>query len=296
MRYLFISFLFFICTYSLSAQDAQKDNVAGSDANKVEKVGNLAFASSQQPNAFISFGQNILNKGQTQILCLTSYIKGEEQYFINVIPSVLHGITDNLSIFISTPVAVRNKQNKHHSYGLEDALLEFEYAYFTKEHKTYYDQATVIAAVTIPTGSVHKNPNTGNGSPSFFVGGTLSRMGIDWFYFVSSGGFLTTSRNQTKIGNQLLYQMGIGRRIASNKKWLFDWMLELDGTHFARNTIKGHQDNNSGGHIIFVTPSLWLSNEHLVLQVGAGYAVYQHWFGKQNRSKYLAALNCAWTF
>lgn len=292
--------IFFILSNCLLAQD-QKDDQNGngngtSEAEKTVKKGNLAFPSSQQPNAFISFGQNILDKGQTQILCLATEFRGENQYFTNIIPSILHGITDNFSILFSAPIAPRNKQNKKRSAGIEDLILQFEYAYYTKAHKTYYDQATVIATVSIPTGSRKKDPPTGYGSSSFFIGGTLSRMSINWFYFVQAGGIVTTSNHGTKFGDQLLYQMGIGRRIASNDKWLFDWLVEFDGTYFAQNQIKGRIDKNSGGNVIYMTPSLWLSSKHLVFQIGAGYAIQQHWFGEQNRSKYLMAVNMGWTF
>ena len=174
---------------------------------------------------------------------------------------MLYAFRDDLSIFLTLPDAVRFREENFHSSGPEDFVVQFEYAPYTKEYYTYYDQLTIVANVTIPTGSATKNPPTGIGSNSFFIGMTFSRMGINWFYFTSYGRIFTTSSHRTQFGDQFLYQYGVGRRIFSNSEWLFDWMLEVDGIRAEKNRIRGMINPNSGGNIIFVTPSLFLSSK-----------------------------------
>lgn len=293
-------------TKEQEAKDKDKDS---KDKNKVEdrekapepekllKIGNLAFPVSQQPSPLISFGQNLLNKKQAQALFLTTEFKGEHEYFINMVPSILYGIRDDLSIFISMPIAVRYRQEHHHSSGPEDLIIQLEYSPWTGEYYTYYDQITLVGNVTIPTGSTKKNPNTGTGSNSFFIGGIYSRMAINWFYFTSYGGVLNASSHRTRFGNQFLYQYGVGRRICSNKNWLFAWMVEFDGLYFERNKIHGKTNHDSGGNIISVTPSLFIaSKESLIVQLGIGFPIYQHLFGHQSKKEYMLALNLEWTF
>lgn len=268
-----------------------------SEAEKTLKEGLLAFPPSQQVTPLISFGQNIFDKKQTQVLLAANKFNGEHQYSINIIPSYIYTFTDSLSLFLSVPIAVRNRQKHDHSSGVGDAIIQAEYAFYTKAYKTFYDQATIVANVTIPTGSTKKNPNTGIGSNSFFIGYTFSRNGINWLYFMSSGGLLTTSSHRTKFGSEFLYQCGIVRRIANTKEWLFAFMLEFDGTYTWKNKIHGTIDQNSGGNVIYLTPSLWISSaESLIFQIGIGFPVQQHLFGHQEKNDYLIQLNTGWTF
>ncbi len=264
---------------------------------KILKIGNLAFPQSQQPTPLISFGQNLIDEGQFDLQLVANELKGRGQYFIEFDTAIIYGIKNYLSIYINVPDAIRSRVGKQHSSGLKDTQIQFEYAAYTKENYTYYNQMTIVANVTIPTGSVKKNPPTGTGSNSFFIGGTFSRMGINWFYFTSYGGILNASSHRTQFGNQFLYQYGVGRRIFSNDSWLFDWMLEFDGTYTGKNKIEGVIDPNSGGNMIFVTPSLFLSSkEHLVIQLGIGFPIVQQLFGHQKREDYLLQTKISWNF
>lgn len=122
-------------------------------------------------------------------------------------------------------------------------------------------------------------------------------MGVNWFAFTSQGGIITTSSHRRKFGNQFLYQFGVGKRICNNKEWLFDWIVELTGTYTWKDNIHGKVDKNSGGNIVYLTPSLWLSSvKSLVLQFGAGFPILQQLNGHQERNKYLLQLNAGWTF
>jgi hypothetical protein len=274
----------------------RSDKSSEEEPGKPLKIGNLALPVSQQPSPLLSFGQNIIDAHQTQMLVLSNEFKGNHQYFINVIPSILYAFTDSFSIFITAPFAARYRQDHHHSSGGEDLIIQLEYAYYTKEAYTYIDQATLVTSVTIPTGSTKKNPPTGLGANSFFIGGTYSREGIYWFYFTSHGALLTGSSHRTKFGNQFLYQFGVGRNIANVDDWLFAWMVELDGIYSWKDRIRGSTDPNSGGNVIFLTPSLWISSTHCILQLGIGCPVQQHLFGHQTKNDYLLALNAGWTF
>lgn len=267
------------------------------EAEKTVKIGNLAFPVSQQPTPLISFGQNVLNKNQAQAYVLTNEFKGDDQYFVNMVPSYIYGLTDNLTIFLSAPFAVRYRQKNHHTSGPGDALVQLEYAFYTKAYRTYYDQATIVTNITIPIGSRRKNPSIALGSNNFFIGLTYSRMKINWFYFTSHGVITTSSSHRTQHGNQFLYQFGIGRRITNTKVWLFDWMLELDGIYSWKDRINGKIDPNSGGNVIYLTPSIWISSaENLIAQFGIGFPICQSLFGHQMKNDYLLSLNVGWTF
>lgn len=232
-----------------------------------------------------------------QAILTTQVFEGNREYLLNMTPNILYAFSDDFTILLTMPFVVRHRINHHHTSGPGDFIVELEYDIYTKEHYTYYDQITIVANTSIPTGSAKKNPPTGIGANSFFLGATLSRMGINWFYFTSYGEILKASSHRTRFGNEFLYQYGIGRRIFSNSEWLLAWLLEFDGDYTLQDIVKGKINPNSGGNIIYATPSLFLSsNESLVMHLGMGFPIYQRLNGHQPKQNYLVTLHLAWLF
>lgn len=301
------------CPYSTSetqTADKSEEKKESSDENKDKEpsdeeknkgeeplpIGNLSLPTSQQPAALFGFGGNIIDKGEIQLYLFGDGFFGKNRIITDIIPNVTFGITDNLSVQFNFPFTPIMKDDHHFSHGLEDWFIQFEYAFYNKKRPFYTDQATVLWNITVPTGSIKKVPNTGVGSPSFFIGGTYYHTRIDWFVFVAEGAILTTSDHRTKYGNQFLYQFGVGRNIPSPPGWIYAWMIEVDGQYGQRNRIFGEIDHNSGGNIVFVTPSLWFSNRYFLIQFGPSFPINQNWFGIQGKFDWGFNFNMAWSF
>ncbi len=135
--------------------------------------------------------------------------------------------------------------------------------------------------MTFPTGSGTKIPPTGFEAISFFLGATLNYSTVNWMVFTSYGGILTTTRHKTRFGNEIFYEFGLERYLPSPCGWIFAMMLEFNGVYSWKNKIKGTIDPDSGGNVIYLTPSLWFSSKRLIIQLGAGYPIVQHLFGSQ---------------
>ncbi len=261
------------------------------------EIGNLILPNSRQPGPLLAFGENILDKGQIQVFLLTNDLEGDHKHMTSTTPSIIYGITDDLSILLGVPLALSFKENQEHSSGVQDSILQVEYAYINKTTKRYVEQDTIVVNLSIPTGSSTAQPPTGFGSPNFFLGTTFSRVYADWLFFASPGALLTTANNNTQFGNQYLYQAGLGRNIFDiDKKWIFAWILEADGLYSEKNKINGAIDPNSGGNVVYLLPSLWISSKRFTFQLGVGGPAYQHLFGDQKNNYYLLALNLGWTF
>ena len=260
------------------------------------QTGNFALPGSQQPGPVFSFGQNIIDKNQTQLFVQADDYIGIQKHAIDVMPLVIYGISNNLSIMFALPYAPSYQIDHHHSADLEDAFAQLEYAIYKQQGKNYWDQATVVTSLSLPTGSALKNPPTGFGAPTLFVGATFSRMYSDWFVYVQPGVVLTTAHNNTRLGNQWLYEFGLGRNLFSvAAHWIVAVQAELDGTYANQNVIQGVTDTNSGGNVVYLTPSLFVSGQHLILQLGLGAPVTQHLYGNQTRNTWLAIANLGWT-
>lgn len=260
------------------------------------KIHNFSLPTSQQPAALFGFGGNIIDQGEVQLYLFEDAFFGKRKTLVDIIPSVLFGITKDLSIFFNFPFTPLIKDGRYRSRGFEDFFVQLEYAFYNKSTSTYVDQATVLANITVPTGSSKKNPPTGFGAPSFFIGATYYRTWIDWIVFVAPGAVLTTSDHGTKFGDQFLYQFGLERYIPSPEGWIFAAMLEVDGQYNKKNRIRGVIDPNSGGNTIWVTPSLWVSTKEMLLQFGISVPINQNLFGKQRKFDYALNINFAWSF
>ncbi len=253
--------------------------------------GNFILPCSQQPGPLISFGNNIIECNVVQLYVFGDSLKKQNSNYIDLIPSVLYGITDEFSIFFNVPIAVSYREKEHHSSGFEDLFLQFEYAVYAKTTNCTSDQITVVANASFPTGSKHKTPITGLGSMSYFAGATYNHMSPKWLYFSSYGVILPMSQRKTKTTNQYLYQFGIGRNGNLVKGWLFAYLVEFDGIFSPSNS-----NPNSGGNTIYCTPSFWASSNAWILQIGAGYPIQQHLFGNQKKDQWSFSFNVGRSF
>ncbi|MBS0607458.1 MAG: hypothetical protein JSR57_10960 [Verrucomicrobia bacterium] len=259
-------------------------------------TGNFALPGSQQPGAFISFGQNILDQNQVQVYLDGIDLIGKHQNFYLMETGVIYGITDRFSALLAIPYAVRFKEGHERSSGLADIALQLEYAVFTKEFACSCHEVTIVANASFPTGSTHKSPPTGFSSVGYFIGTTYSYTGPYWLAFTSYGAEFPTTHHGTKFGNAYLYQFGFGRNITNTKNWVLAWVVEFDGTFEERSKVKGVTDPDSGGNLIYLTPSFSASSKDWIFQFGFGFAIQQNLFGHQNRNKYLAAFTIERTF
>lgn len=285
---------------SKSDNNENKSDVDKQNSQQIElkppRIGNFALPTSQQPAALFGFGGNIIDKDEVQLYLFADDLTGRKKTTVDIIPSVLFGVTDNFSISFYAPFTPLFKDGHNQSNGLEDFYVQLEYAFYNKSTASYTDQATVVANMTVPTGSIKKTPPTGFGAPSFFIGGTYYRTWVDWIAFTSYGAILPTSEHGTKFGDMFLYQMGFGKNLPSPRGWIFAWMVEIDGQYNKKNRINRIIDHNSGGNTIFVTPSFWISSERLLVQFGVSIPINQNLQGRQNKFDYVLNLNCAYSF
>jgi hypothetical protein len=275
----------------------RKQTVTSRPFEEPPQMGNFALRVSQQPAPFIAFGQNVINKHQFQMYLYSDYFHGPDQHFTDLLPYAVYGISDNSSLLVSMPVALDYRSGGYSSHGLANATIQYEYAFYTTSTKTYEEQATVVLAGILPTGSPTSSPPTGSDTFTYFAGLTFNRTYNDWLGFVSPGVTLPTSHNGNRNGNNYIYQAGIGRNIASvPKKWLLTWMVEADGLYSSKSRASGFMNPDSGSNVIYLTPSLFYSRHNAILQVGFGVPVLQQLNGAQTLNNYFVAANIGWTF
>ncbi|WP_131775534.1 hypothetical protein [Legionella impletisoli] len=270
---------------------------SANDANQPPSIGNYSVQGSQQPGPLFAFGQFTINQNQSQLFLNPSYLNGFQQYEWTISPFYVYGITDNLALFISTPIAAPYYEKPSYSYGPTDTEIQFEYAFYNGSNRRYTDQATLVVAGTVPTGSAHKNPSTGYGAASVFLGATYARTYVDWYGFISPGFTWIPPNNNSDLNIIYYYDAGIGRNLYSvpNRYYWFA-LVEVNGVYSGFDQIRGFAKPNSGNNIIFVSPSLIYATEQLYIQFGAAIPASQQWFSITNKINYVASLSVGWTF
>jgi len=285
--------IFFVCIGTSLVLHARESD----EGIQQLKVGNFAVHGTMQPGPLLGFGQNIIDQYNTLAIVYPNWLLGPHKSFTEVFPYIVYGLRDDLSILLGFPTAARFKADGFHSSGSEDIIVQLEYALYARHMETVTNQVTLVTAMFFPSGNDCKNPPTGFGSPSFFLGITAERLTTTWLFYTSYGALLTTKHDANKSGNQFFYQAGFGKNIAySPHKWILTWMLEMNGWYEQKSKLNGIIEQNSGFNLIMVGPSLWFSTERFALQVGVAPIVTQHLFGKQPKNSVFTSFLIAWRF
>ncbi|MBI2774478.1 hypothetical protein HYX58_00510 [Candidatus Dependentiae bacterium] len=259
--------------------------------------GNYALPTSQQPGPLFGFGQNVIDEGDLQAYMYIDHFRGKKVLIDEYMPSILYGATDRLAILAGVPYFAKFEYGANTSSGAGDFFTAFEYAYYRRD--SLYDgaQATVLAAISAPSGSFKKNPPTGFGSVGFFLGTTAEYMDTVWYEFAALGVQLVTPHDGTQLANDYFYQLGLSRNISYGpRQWVFNAMVELTGLYSKRDKVSGIINPNSGEHIVFIGPSLWWSTQQFLVQAGVAFPIVQHLNGQQNKVAFQFSLNMAWKF
>jgi hypothetical protein len=287
-----IIFIIFVACLNVIAKESGDDEV-----HQV-KVGNFAVRGTMQPGPLLGFGQNIVDQYDTLGVFYSVFNLGKDLNFTHIVPEVLYGLRDDLSIILAFPIA-KNKYQNHSSSGMSDVVVQLEYAIFGDHKPTYTNQISLVGSMAFPSGNECKNPSIGFGSPSFFLGFVLEHLATEWYAYTSYGGFITT-KNDTGIqsGNQFLYQAGFGKNIAyCPNRWICMWMVEFSGIYQKKSKVNGCIDDNSGSNSILIGPALWFSTDRVIVQAGAAPFVYQNLFGcGQLRSSCFISVYTAFRF
>ena len=267
MKRIILAMLLFLCPYVSAAFLTEG------------KEGNLAFPTSQEPSPLFSLGQNIVDKKDLLALATFEQNGGHMRDYISLIPSVLYGITDDLSILGYLPIVFEYKQDDHGKLkrGIGDLTLQAEWAFYNNDQPDRSYQATFVGNIGLPTGAWRPDkPNLGLANVSFLLGGTFSYLSANWYAFISGGALLTTTRESTKYGNQFFYEAGAGYRLGTIKNWLFNIILEFNGAFYQSDKLCGSTDHTSGGNVIYLGPSLYAATyDHFIFIAGAQFPITQ---------------------
>jgi hypothetical protein len=275
-------------------------NLIGREGEEVKqaKVGNLAVVGTMQPAPFLGFGETIINQYDALFGVYSSILWGKRAHSAVVMPYLIYGFRNDVSLFLAFPTAASLTSDQFKSTGSHDMIFQIEYAFYQKEYYTSTNQFSLVTAVYLPTGDELKEPATGFGSPSFFLGIVADRLSTEWYCYNSYGVLFTTkSEHDIKSGNQFFYEGGLGKNIAyAPDRWTLLWLLEFSGLYVQKGTSIRVPNQEASFNMIMVGPSLWFSTNRMFLQVGIAPVVHQHLGEGERKHSFFAGCDIAVRF
>ena len=215
---------------------------------------------------------------------------------LNMTANIAYGFTDDLTMGVSLPYVDRNDIREAHndggmgeaelagdSTGIGDLSLFGQYRFFHDDNQ----DAALIAGLKMPTGETDEKEREGglfeteqqpgSGSWDPFVGLAFNR---SWGKTGVSANvlytFATEGSQQTELGNIFNYNLALSYRAYSpegthnhhqhkhalNVLDYVDMALELNGDVRDHVYINGAEEENSGGHILYVSPGIRIGLGH----------------------------------
>lgn len=265
-------------------------------SNEVSPEGNFVLEPAQWPGPLLSFGQILIPKNNQQIQQGLEVLNNSQEYANLSMQSLILGITDSLTFAANLPYIFSIREDDKRNAGVSDPFFQVEYSVYSKEQNNISQEATVLASLSVPINANNKTPSTSLGVQSYFIGATYNITGRYWYTFVSLGNLYFQRSQSAQMGREFFYQAGLGRNLLSMNKAFIFGLIELNGRSINKNTTNFGLDNNSGGNIINITPSIAYTNNHVNIQFGHVIPVYQRWNNKQFKRKGLTLLVLTWTF
>ncbi len=263
---------------------------------KQVKVGNFAVDGTMQPGPLLGFGQNIIDPHNLLLELAAGWLTGPHKRFNEVVPYFVYGFPKDFSLLVAFPV-LHLKEDGYRSSGAGDIAVQFEHAFYAHHTPTFTNQFTFVTSMYFPSGRSDKNPSTGFGSPSFFLGVTAEHLATEWYYYTSYGALLTTQHDHSKAGNQFSYQAGIGKNIAYRpEKWILTLMVEMNGLYEQQEKVDCIKDENSGFNRVLIGPTLWFSTQRFFIEAGGYFVAVEHLFGKQPKSSAFFLIDMGFRF
>jgi len=240
------------------------------------------------PGPLFSFGQFIVPKGWTYVTGIIYSLKGPYLEETSLwAPRFTHGLRDDLALTIYLPIALKFQEFNCKTSGFQDFAIRLEYQLFKKEIEEAKIRMTVLGTLYLPTGLPQTIPETGFGSPSYFMGTTMAYLSEHWYLFGAGfGHIMTKNANNSKFGNRVYYESGIGRNFYFIPKTLVALLFEVSGIFEQKDLICGAIDTNSGTNTIFCGPTVLIGNQDWFVQGGVVFPVLQQLDGIQPKASF----------
>ncbi len=206
---------------------------------------------------------------------------------------IIYGFTADLSGTLSIPIVLERREETggagQSSSGLGDASLRIKYRFWRRDRLGMQDSIAFVTGTKLPSGDDDKSPRLGSGSTDFLFGLAAARESLLWYYFgdiryrlntVGSGGL--------KKGDTMFADIAIGIR-----PWPVEYLkpdlvvlAEVNWERLLRDESDGLNVKDSGGSLVFVSPSFFFTYRNWAVKGGVQIPTYKNLYDGQPEEDY----------
>jgi hypothetical protein len=217
--------------------------------------------------------------------------------------TLVYGFTENASVILTIPflskeldATTNGIRTSRGDAGLGDLLLLGKYRVYTRDYPQATSRLSIVAGTDLPTGQsgdadakgkLPRDLQLGSGSADPLVGGAYTWQSLDDEWDASLTYTFNTTANQFEFGDVLAYTVGYQRRvwpITLPERGLYaQWnvVLEANGQWEQQAKSHGGRLDNTGGHLLFLSPGVQVATKHFVIESSIQLPVLQNLNGNQ---------------
>jgi len=217
--------------------------------------------------------------------------------------TLVYGFTEKASVILTIPFLSKELdattdgiQTSRGDAGLGDLLLLGKYRLYTKDYPSATSRFSVVAGTDVPTGQsgdadardkLPRDLQLGSGSADPLVGGAYTWQSLDDEWDLNLAYQFNTTANKFEFGDVLTYTVAYQRRVWPIKlpeRGLYaQWnvVLEANGQWEQQAQSHGGRLDNTGGHLLFLSPGVQVATKHFVIESSIQIPVLQNLNGNQ---------------
>ncbi|QQR48723.1 hypothetical protein IPF37_04120 [bacterium] len=202
---------------------------------------------------------------------------------------IMYGVTEYLAISAEIPFFINKEDLDEQTNQINKSagLGKIEIRAKLRIYKDYLygkrDQAVLIGGFRLPTVGLHKNPFLENRLLDFIIALAAGREMLKNSYFGTVAYDIKTQANGLQDGNELTLTLAAGFRPETATYYNLDWLffIEIDGVFTAKDRSADQEDQDSGGYVFFIGPTIFASKKNILLKAGIQVPMIEHVNGQQ---------------
>jgi len=217
--------------------------------------------------------------------------------------TVVYGLTEKASVILTIPFLSKELdattdgiRTSRGDAGVGDLLLLGKYRVYTRDYPAATSRFSVVAGTDLPTGQsgdadargkLPRDLQLGSGSADPLVGGAYTWQDLNGEWDVSLTYQFNTTANTFEFGDVLTYTVAYQRRVwpikLPERRLYAQWnvVLEANGQWEQKAKSHGGRVDNTGGHLLFLSPGVQIATKHFVVETSIQLPVLQHLHGNQ---------------
>lgn len=217
--------------------------------------------------------------------------------------TLVYGLTEKTSVILTIPFlskeldsTIDGIRTSRGDAGVGDLLLLGKYRLYTKDYPSATSRFSVVAGTDLPTGQsgdadargkLPRDLQLGSGSADPLLGGAYTWQSLDDEWDASLTYTFNTTANKFEFGDVLTYTVAYQRRvwpITLPERGLYaQWnvVLEANGQWEQQANDHSRRIDNTGGHLLFLSPGLQVATKHVVAEVSIQLPALQNLNGNQ---------------